>query len=115
MRLLDKAVNKFVAEEIGCLRNNRWTNITDKRRLRSAKRYTAVTNTIQQILESGAIPIVNENDTVSAEEIKFGDNDTLSALVAKATESDLLLILSNIPGLMDTKNQNTIIHQVETD
>ena len=57
---------------------------------------------------------MNENDTVSAEEIKFGDNDTLSALVAKATESDLLLILSNIPGLMDTKNQNTIIHQVET-
>ncbi len=82
--------------------------------LDSSKRYTAVTNTIQQILESGAIPIVNENDTVSAEEIKFGDNDTLSALVAKATKSDLLLILSNIPGLMDTKNQNTIIHQVET-
>jgi glutamate 5-kinase len=81
--------------------------------LNSEKRYAAVINTIEQILKSGAIPIVNENDTVSAEEIKFGDNDTLSALVAKATKADLLMILSNIAGLMDTQNENQVIHQVD--
>lgn len=82
--------------------------------LDSERRRSAVTNTIEQILESGAIPIVNENDTVSAEEIKFGDNDTLSALVSKATKAQLLLILSNVAGLMDTKNDNRIIHHVES-
>ncbi|MDA0848269.1 MAG: glutamate 5-kinase, partial [Verrucomicrobia bacterium] len=49
------------------------------------------------------------NDTVSCEEIKFGDNDTLSALVAKAIGADLLLILSNVPGLMDPNNGNAVI------
>jgi len=82
--------------------------------LASDKRYGAVTDTIDQILSTGAVPIVNENDTVSAEEIKFGDNDTLSALVAKATHADLLLILSNIPGLMDINNQNAIIPIIES-
>lgn len=82
--------------------------------LSSDKRYCAVTDTLDQILSTGAVPIVNENDTVSTEEIKFGDNDTLSALVAKATDADLLLILSNIPGLMDIHNGNTLIPIVES-
>lgn len=58
-------------------------------------------NTIETILELGAIPIVNENDTVSTEEIEFGDNDTLSALVADMIDADLLVILSDIDGLYD--------------
>ncbi len=58
-------------------------------------------NTMETILELGAIPIVNENDTVSTEEIEFGDNDTLSALVADMINADLLVILSDIDGLFD--------------
>lgn len=54
---------------------------------------------IFQLLEFGAIPIVNENDTVSVDELKFGDNDRLSALVAQLIDGDLLIILSDIEGL----------------
>ena len=60
-----------------------------------------VTNTFDQLLAYGTIPIVNENDTVATEEIEFGDNDTLSALVAKLIHADLLILLSDIDGLYD--------------
>lgn len=60
-----------------------------------------VTNTFDQLMEYGVIPIVNENDTVATEEIEFGDNDTLSALVAKLIHADLLILLSDIDGLYD--------------
>ena len=63
-------------------------------------------NTFETLLNFGAIPIVNENDSISAEQIEFGDNDTLSALVAKLTGADLLIILSDIDGLYDA-NPNT--------
>lgn len=56
-------------------------------------------NTFLKLLEYGAIPIVNENDTVAIDEIRFGDNDTLSALVATLVEADLLVILSDVEGL----------------
>ena len=56
-------------------------------------------NTFQQLLEMGVIPIVNENDTISTFEIKFGDNDTLSAIVASLIGADLLILLSDIDGL----------------
>ena len=56
-------------------------------------------NTFQELLKLGAIPIVNENDTVSTYEIQFGDNDTLSALVASLVGADLLILLSDIDGL----------------
>ena len=64
-----------------------------------------VVNTINRLLEYGAVPIVNENDTVSYEEIEsaesrtFGDNDTLSAIVAVLTEADALVMLTDIDGL----------------
>lgn len=58
-------------------------------------------NTFETLLSLGAIPIVNENDSISAEQIEFGDNDTLSAIVATLTEADLLIILSDIDGLYD--------------
>ena len=55
-------------------------------------------NTINALLEMGVIPIVNENDTISTYEIDFGDNDTLSSVVAKLVDADLLMLLSDIDG-----------------
>lgn len=63
-------------------------------------------NTFETLLGLGVIPIVNENDSISAEQIEFGDNDTLSALVATLTDADLLVLLSDIDGLYDA-NPNT--------
>ncbi len=63
-------------------------------------RYLHARNTIGQILKFGAVPVINENDTVSAEEIRFGDNDTLSALVATLMGADLLIILSDVEGFI---------------
>lgn len=56
-------------------------------------------NTFEELLQMGAIPIVNENDTVATYEIEFGDNDTLSAIVAALIHADLLVLLSDIDGL----------------
>ena len=74
-------------------------------------------NTFQELLKLGAIPIVNENDTVSTYEIQFGDNDTLSALVSSLVGADLLILLSDIDGLFTDdphKNPNAeFIHVVE--
>ncbi len=64
-----------------------------------------VRNTFAKLLEMGTIPVVNENDTVAVDEIVFGDNDTLSAIVAKAVDADLLVILSDIDGLYDQNPQ----------
>lgn len=63
-------------------------------------------NTFQELLKMGAIPIVNENDSVSTYEIQFGDNDTLSAVVAALIGADLLILLSDIDGLF-TDDPNT--------
>ena len=56
-------------------------------------------NTFEELFHLGVIPIVNENDTVSTYEMQFGDNDTLSAIVASLVEADLLILLSDIDGL----------------
>ena len=56
-------------------------------------------NTMERLLELGALPIINENDTVATAEIKVGDNDTLGAIVACAVRADLLVLLSDIEGL----------------
>ena len=58
-------------------------------------------NTMDRLLELGALPVINENDTVSTEEIAVGDNDTLSAIVAATVSADLLVLLSDIDGLYD--------------
>ncbi|MBQ2123108.1 MAG: glutamate 5-kinase, partial [Bacteroidaceae bacterium] len=52
-----------------------------------------------RLLELGALPIINENDTVSTDEIVIGDNDTLAAIVAQSIRADLLILLSDIDGL----------------
>ncbi len=67
----------------------------------SRKRYLNAKNTLLKLLKLGTIPIINENDTVSTDEIKFGDNDRLSALVSSLIGADLLIILSDIDGLLD--------------
>lgn len=68
--------------------------------LEARRRFINSRNTISQILKFGAIPIINENDTVSTDEIKVGDNDTLSALITNLMGADLLIILSNVEGFI---------------
>lgn len=63
--------------------------------------YLHARDTLMRLLELGVVPVVNENDTVSVEQIRFGDNDTLGALVGCLIDADLLVILSDIDGLYD--------------
>ena len=69
--------------------------------LANRQRYLNAKHTFQRLLQLSITPIVNENDTVAVEEMKFGDNDHLSALVATLLEADLLLILSDVEGVYD--------------
>ncbi|WP_078635048.1 glutamate 5-kinase [Streptomyces sp. NRRL F-2890] len=63
--------------------------------------YRNAYRTLDQLLELGAVPVVNENDTVATDEIRFGDNDRLAALVAHLVRADLLVLLSDVDGLYD--------------
>ncbi len=65
----------------------------------SEERHNNFSNTMMRLLELDVLPVINENDTVATEEIKVGDNDTLSALVAVSINADLLVLLSDIDGL----------------
>jgi len=69
--------------------------------LSNRERYLNARSTLRTLLGLGVIPIVNENDTVTTEEIRLGDNDTLAALVSNLVEADLLVLLTDQPGLMD--------------
>ncbi len=66
------------------------------------QKYNNTKNAFMTMLEYGVIPIVNENDVVSTDELEFGDNDTLSAYVAVLVDADLLVIMSDIDGLYDS-------------
>ena len=66
---------------------------------KNEKRHQNFTNTLNRLLELGALPILNENDTVATDEIVIGDNDTLAAIVAESINADLLILLSDIDGL----------------
>jgi glutamate 5-kinase len=83
--------------------------------LRVRSRYLAVRRTFERLFEYGAVPVVNENDTVSAAEImiKFGENDTLSAMVASLVQADYLVILTTPPGLIDFKGTGQVVPVVE--
>lgn len=70
-----------------------WEDFADRLRFNNAR------NTLGVLLERGVVPIINENDTISTDEIRFGDNDKLSALVASLSQADLLLMLSDVDGL----------------
>ena len=72
-----------------------WDDFDNRRRNNNARR------ALNAILEKGVVPIINENDTVSTEEIEFGDNDKLSAFVASFIHADLLLMLTDVEGLYD--------------
>ncbi|GIV20381.1 MAG: glutamate 5-kinase [Armatimonadota bacterium] len=65
------------------------------------QRFLHARNTLQQLLRMGVVPIINENDTVATEEIRFGDNDTLAAMVASLLDADLLILLSDVEGLYE--------------
>lgn len=67
--------------------------------LESRTRYLNARNTLLALLETDVVPIINENDTVSVDEIRFGDNDNLAALTTKLVEGDLLVILTDVDGL----------------
>lgn len=80
------------------------------------RHYNNARNTLLRLLELGVVPVVNENDTVAVEEIRYGDNDRLAAFVANLVSADLLVILSDVEGLF-TKNPSKpgaeLIHSVE--
>jgi len=63
------------------------------------KRHTNFSNTLNRLLELGALPIINENDTIATNEIVIGDNDTLAAIVAESVRADKLILLTDIDGL----------------
>ena len=79
-------------------------------------RHANFTNTLNRLLELGALPIINENDTVATEEIVIGDNDTLAAIVAESVKADKLILLSDIDGLYTADPHNNpgakLIHHV---
>lgn len=76
-----------------------WDDFDNRTRFLNAR------HTLEAILKKGVVPIINENDTTSTEEIKFGDNDKLSALVASFLHADLLVILSDVEGLYDANKK----------
>jgi len=82
-----------------------------------AKQRANLVNTLEQLLKWGVTPILNENDTTATEEIRFGDNDSLSAKVASAMKADRLIILTDVAGLYDAdpkKNPNAkLIHELK--
>jgi glutamate 5-kinase len=83
---------------------------------RSRSRYLNARNTLFTLLHLGVLPIINENDTVSVEEIRFGDNDNLSVLVAMLVGADLLVILTDLEGLYTVDPRRdpnaSLIHEV---
>ena len=83
------------------------------RDLEDRDRYLNAFNTITTLLEYGVVPIVNENDTVATNEIKFGDNDTLSARVAGLAEADVLINLSDVEGLYKGDPSEAAVESLE--
>ncbi|MFH1856528.1 MAG: glutamate 5-kinase [Candidatus Omnitrophota bacterium] len=76
--------------------------------LSQRKRYLNARNTILTLLKHEVVPIINENDTVSVEEIKFGDNDRLAALTANLIEADMLILLSDVEGFCNIDKENKV-------
>ena len=83
--------------------------------LTNADRYENISSTLNNLLDFGTVPIVNENDTVATDEIKFGDNDTLAALVANLVGASKLIILTDQGGVYDSDpRQNTDAKLIDT-
>lgn len=79
------------------------------------ERYLNARAALEALLSFNALPIINENDTVSVDEIRFGDNDQLAAMVAALVGADLLILLTDVEGLLDEKQQRvSVLDDVET-
>jgi len=77
------------------------------------KRYLNARAAIDALLEVGALPVINENDTISTDEIEFGDNDQLAAMVTVLVGADLLVLLTDVPGLLDANEERvSVVHDV---
>jgi len=86
--------------------------------LKEKERAENIYNTLEVLIKNDIIPIINENDTVATDEIRFGDNDTLSARVSRLTKADLLILLTDVEGLYnkipcDTEDDLELINKVE--
>lgn len=92
-----KAANRQIAQVLLT-----WDDFDSRRRFLNAKK------TINKLLAHKLIPVINENDSISTEEIKFGDNDKLSALVANLLQADALVLLTDVDGLYDRKSGELI-------
>ena len=77
--------------------------------LADRQRYLNARRAIDALLELGAVPVINENDTVSTEEIEFGDNDQLAAMVASLVGADLLILLTDVEGLLDESSRRVSV------
>ena len=100
--LMDVYRRAFKARQLNCAQVLlTWEDFDERSRYINAK------NTLDTLLKLNVVPIINENDTISTDEIKFGDNDQLSAHVAGLIGADLLVILSDVDGLLD-KNKKVI-------
>jgi glutamate 5-kinase len=71
-------------------------DLSNRRRVNNAR------SALAALLEAGAVPIINENDSVATEELSFGDNDHLSAMVSPLVDADALILLTDVPGVLDT-------------
>ena len=74
--------------------------------LNERRKYLNIRNTIYSLLDLNVVPIINENDTTSTEEIRFGDNDKLSAMIANALSAELLILLSDVNGSIQPIQKN---------
>lgn len=84
--------------------------------LEDRRRYLNASATLERLIETGAVPVINENDSVATEEIRFGDNDRLAARVAQAAGADAVLLLSDVDGLYDRdpiEDGATLVERVE--
>jgi len=84
--------------------------------LRDRKRYLAARHTLRALIELGAVPVINENDTVAFDEIKLGDNDLLSSQIVSLVGAGMLILLSDVRGLLDrdpSESGAQTIHRVE--
>lgn len=84
--------------------------------LEDRRRYLNASATIERLLDAGAVPVINENDSVATEEIRFGDNDRLAARLAQAAGADAVLLLSDVDGLYDRDPKEegaSLIEQIE--
>jgi glutamate 5-kinase len=78
------------------------------------RRYLNVGHAMDAMIALGAVPIINENDTVSIEELQFGDNDQLAAMVAPLAGADVLVLLTDVEGLLDADKQRiSVVHDVD--